>query len=266
MRNSEIASPLHEVVDLKSVARNDRKRQSVLFGLFLVVVASISVYAQQPNIENYLSLIESGQAEQVRSELPSLLSQYPNNPGVQFLQAVLTTDGAEAVRMYQSIVDNFPKSEWADDALFKVYKFHQAIGLYRTAEIKLNQLKTTYPDSKYVSGTTATETKHVAEQNVEAPQQSTQTVEVPKAEATKSGSLSGKFALQVGVFSTPANANKQKMFFEYQKYPVEVVSKMKGSKELFYVFIGSYATADEAQTQGDEIKKSFNIDYFVVTR
>jgi cell division septation protein DedD len=265
MRSSEIASPLYEVVDLKSVARNDRKRQSVLFGLFLVVVASVNVYAQQPNVENYLLLIESGQAEQVRAELPTLLNQYPNNPGVQFLQAVLTTDGAEAVRMYQSIVDNFPKSEWADDALFKVYKFYQAIGLYRTAEIKLNQLKTTYPDSKYVLGTTATETKQVAEQNVEAPQQSTQTVEVPKAEATKPEPL-GKFALQVGVFSTPANADKQKMFFEYQKYPVEVVSKMKGSKELFYVFIGSYATADEAQTQGDEIKKSFNIDSIVVTR
>jgi hypothetical protein len=41
---------------------------------------------------------------------------------------------------------------------------------------------------------------------------------------------------------------------------------MKGSKELFVVYVGKFATADEAKAKGDEIKRSFNIDYIVVAR
>jgi len=49
------------------------------------------------------------QEDQVKAEIPSLLSKYPNNPGVLYLQAQTTSEGAEAVRIYQSIVDNFPR-------------------------------------------------------------------------------------------------------------------------------------------------------------
>jgi len=38
-----------------------------------------------------------------------------------YLQAVLTTDGTESAKLYQNIVDNFPKCEWGDDALYKLY-------------------------------------------------------------------------------------------------------------------------------------------------
>ena len=130
--------------------------------LVTLMVLSVSILRAQDTpaeVTRYLSMVEGGQAEQVRSEIPSLLAKYPNNPAVFFLQGLVTVDGTEAVRTYQSIVDNFPKSEWADDALYKVYQFYYAIGLYRTAEIKLNQLKASYPASKYVTGVTAVETR-----------------------------------------------------------------------------------------------------------
>ena len=251
-----------------------------LFRLLAVSVLSCaSAFAQSPNVENFLSMIDAGQAEQVRAEVPSLLAQYPNNPGVLYLQAVLTTDGAEAVRLYQNIVDNFPKSEWADDALFKVYKFYQAIGLFRTADIKLNQLKTNYPESKHVTGdvdmppVTENGTDTAEARATETPAQSPA---ITKSDSTTPvlspvkqpvpPATTGIYTLQVGVYSTAANAGKQKLFFEYQKYAAEVATKMKGSKELFAVYVGSYATADEATAAGDEIKRSFNIDYIVVTR
>jgi cell division septation protein DedD len=270
-----------------------------IFLLTILSIVRMNVFAQEPNIENYLSLIQRGEAAYVQAELPSLLKQYPNNPGVQYVQGVMTTDGAEAVRIYQTIVDNYPKSEWADDALFKVYKFYHAIGLHRTAEIKLNQLKTAYPESKYLTGDDTTAITPAAEQKSEpsppltSQQPQIQTIETPIAEeppkrivakssdGTKEETLkseapkvetpkhelaTGSFTLQVGVFSTPANAKKQKSFFEYQQYSAEIVSKAKGSRDLFYVYVGSYATADEAKAHGDEIKRSFNIDFFVVTR
>lgn len=230
-------------------------------------------FSQQPNIDNYLSMIESGKGDEARTELSSLISRYPNNSGVLYLQAVLTEDGAEAVRMYQEIVDKYPSGEWADDALYKVYKFYFAIGLNRTAEIKLGQLQSRYPNSKYLneftSGTTdeskdrAFETATAAEPPVTDAPVPGRTSETLKPAEPKS---SGNFALQVGVYSTIGNAIKQKQFFEYQNYGAEVVSKMRDGRELFVVYVGGYATADEARTRGEEIKQSFNINYLVVGR
>ncbi len=248
----------------------------------LVFVAVGSAYAQRPNIESYITMIEGGQADQVRNELPNLLNQYPNNPGVFYLQAMLTTDGAEAVRLYQNIVDKYPTNEWADDALYRVYKFYYAIGLYRTAEIKLNQLRANYPDSRYVeierelAGTTETPRQEPAgdpasqrdtaagaqvvppKDPAPAPLKTEEPAPVP-APATP-------YTVQVGVFSTMANANKQKTFLTYQRYQAEVAPKMSGGRQLYAVYVGNYATAEEARAKGEEIKRAFNIDFIVVTR
>ncbi len=229
-------------------------------------------YSQQPNIDNYLSMIESGRGDEVRAELPSLLSRHPNNSGLLYLQAMLTEDGSEAVRLYQEIADKYPSGEWADDALYKVYKFYSAIGLSRTAEIKLSQLQSRYPDSKYLSefaGGASDESRGRVETSTSSDPVSTDTpvprstTEISKPAEPKSA---GNFVLQVGVYSTIGNANKQKQFFEYQNYAAEIGSKMKDGRELFVVYVGGYATADEARTRGEEIKDSFNINYIVVGR
>ncbi|HXF99753.1 MAG TPA: hypothetical protein VNL69_03165, partial [Bacteroidota bacterium] len=66
-----------------------------------LVVGAVTVFAQEPDVQQYVAMAEAGDIETVRGQLPSLLKQYPNNPGVLYLQALLTTDGAEAVRQYQ---------------------------------------------------------------------------------------------------------------------------------------------------------------------
>ncbi len=227
-------------------------------------------FSQQPNIENFLSMIESGRAEEVRAELPSLLDQYPNNSGVLYLQAVLTTDGADAARLYQEIVDKYPSGEWADDALYKVYKFYSAIGLNRTADIKLNQLRARYPNSKYVSELSSVAPEEPTQQSTTAtpPTKDDATESVPDmaVHPTEVSKSVGSFVLQVGVYSTWANANKQKQFFEYQKYPAEIVSKMKDDRELFVVYVGGYATMEEARSHGEEVKRTFDIQNIVVRR
>jgi len=54
--------------------------------------------SSEPDIRRRLEMIEKGQAEAVRAELPSLMTNYQNNPGVMYLQAVLTTDGTESAK------------------------------------------------------------------------------------------------------------------------------------------------------------------------
>jgi cell division septation protein DedD len=163
-------------------------------------------------------------------------------------------------------VDNFPKSEWADDALYKVYQFYYALGLYRTAELKMDQLRKEYPDSKHLRSATEPETKGLAEEHVQPPPHPAQDTAVHPVVHESATPPPVRFALQVGAFTTQVNAEKQKQFFEQLGYPVEVLNKVKDNRALFLVWVGTYATYDEAKTGGAEIKKKYNMASIVISR
>jgi cell division septation protein DedD len=241
----------------------------------LTILLAAVTFAQDAATEAQRAIdrINQGQTDAVREELPSLLAKYPNNPGVIYVQALLTKEGTEAVRMYQSIVDNFPQNEWADDALHKVQQFYYALGLYRTAELKLDQLKKEYPNSPYVQGKSESPTSAPVEEA--APTEPAPAVVIPSAGippttdtvATQPDQpLQARWVLQVGAFTQQANAGKLKAFFEGLGYPVEVVSKVKDTKTLILVLVGNYSTSDAARTAAAELKQKQGIDAVVMSR
>jgi tetratricopeptide (TPR) repeat protein len=235
-------------------------KTSVVF-LFL---APIYLTAQEKlDIGSYITRIESGDAGSVREEIPSLLQSHPNDAGVLYLQGLVTTDGAEAVRVYQGVVDNFPRSDWADDALLKVYEFYYAIGLYRTAEMKWNQLKNDYPDSRHLSAGGQIQTAGLPD---ESPRGADDRVNTLGETAASTDKTQGQFALQVGAYSSRENAEKQKLFFEDLGYPVEVFNRLRDSRSLFLVCVGNYLTYEEAKERAADIQKKYRVDSFVVSR
>ena len=228
-----------------------------------------------PDIQQLVDLVNRGQGDVVKAELPSLLSRYPNNPGILYVQALLTSEGAEAVRLYQSVVDNFPKSEWADDALYKVYQFYYSLGLYRTAELKMAQLKREYPASRYItSGVSSESSKLPAE--AQKPQQRpaatpppakpAMTPQTPADSPTQPTAETGLFSLQVGAYTALTNADRQKKFFEERGYTAEVISRVRDGRSMYVVLVGAYKTYDEAKARATEIKQRLNIDSFVLSR
>lgn len=238
--------------------------KQVMLALVLVAAlgrTSASAQGTEPDVKQLVDLVERGQAEEVKRDLPSLLARYPNNPGLLYVQGLVTEEGAEAVRIYQSVVDNFPRSEWADDALYKVYQFYYSLGLYRTAELKLNQLKKDYPSSKYLAGAAGADTRGVPEES-QAPKPASQA----KPDVVPAGPAGGSFALQVGAYTAQTNADKQRKYFEDLGYAVEVVSKVKDSRSLYTVLVGGYATYEEAKAKAADIKQKYNIDSFVISR
>ncbi len=251
-----------------------------IYALLLLGTLQAASQSSEPEIDKYLARLEKGEADQVRAEIPALLSKYPNNPGVLYLQGVVTADGAQAVRIYQSVVDNFPGSRWAADALYRVYQYYYALGLYRTAELKMAQLRRDYPNSKYAatgSGVGVTnlpeekeEPQSPAPDSIEAGQISERSIPPAVAETEseqpEQDPLPARFSLQVGAYGSQENAQKQKLFFENLGYPVGVQTKVRDARSLYTVVVGDFATYDEAKAQGVEIKKKYNIDSFVVTR
>lgn len=233
---------------------------TILVTIGLVGLIPMQLAAQatsnEPDIRRRLEMIEKGQADAVRAELPSLMTNYQNNPGVMYLQAVLTTDGSEAAKLYQNIVDNFPKGEWGDDALYKLYQYYYSIGLYKTADQKLAQLKEEYPFSAYAAEKSpAVEEKQAAK---EKP-----TVVKPKGTVPK---FATNFTVQVGAFSTMQNAGELKSKFEKEGYQSNIFTIVSNGKKLYKVWVGEFQTYDEAKAFTVEIKNKFNLISIVVSR
>lgn len=246
---------------------------------FLLLTAIIglvqAVPAQDSDVQRYIGMVNAGQIDDVRKEIPALQEKYPNSPGVLYVQGLVAREGAEAARVYQSIVDNFPKSKYADAALFRVYQFYYALGLYRTAELKMNQLKQDYPNSRYLRPD-AKETSELAEEVERPPVPSTRdtsaivapagTEKPAVASPAPSAVTPSSFALQVGAYGTQVNAEKQRKFFAERGYSVELITKVRDTKTLFVVLLGSFATYDEAKAKGEELKKKYKVNSMVVPR
>lgn len=219
-------------------------------------------------VTKFIKLIEQGEADRVLAESASLISSSPNHPGVLYLQGRLAEDGTEAVKMYQTILDNFPKSDWADDALYYTHQYYYAVGLYRTAELKLVQLQKNYPDSPYI--TKKTPEKIPQPEKVVTPAPPPQPVVTPTFTETKptpAETISGgTYTIQVGAFSTLANAEKQKSFFDNLGYDVEVANRVRAGKKMFLVWVGNFQTAEDAVKIGYDIKQKYNIEAITVQR
>lgn len=251
---------------------------AVCISLFFVSI-TIAQTNNQSDVKKRLEMIEQGQAENVRSELPSLLSKYPNDPGVIFLQAKLAEDGQEALRLYQEIVDKYSSSEYADDALYLMYQYYYSIGLYKTADQKLWQLRKYFPNSPFLTDQSQAGMEKKTEPQVEVknpePVQTftevskTQTpVQKPKiAKPNKNGSaVKGAFTLQVGAFSDLNRVNKIKSQFEQAGYSVTVVTLDKASGRLYKVWVGEFNTREEAQELKQEVFTKYNLQSIVVSR
>jgi cell division septation protein DedD len=250
------------------------KKYHNILGVALLGIALLfsdsTVYSQSSDdeIRSAIEKIDAGDTDPVRAILPDLVAKYQNNPGIMYIQGRLATDGIEAVKFYQGIVDNFPKSEWADDALYHIYQYYYSLGLYRTADLKMQQLKKEYPSSQYLTGKVEVKLPEKEEAPVKLPekeiappdtQQAAESVPTPVP-------VSEPYTVQVGAFSTAAKAEKQKSFFEDRGYTVEVTNKIRAGKSFYLVWVGNFKNVQEARATVQEIKKKYKIDSMIVEK
>lgn len=237
--------------------------------MFLLVFVIFPGHLEaQVDVRSYLDRLSRGEIEDVKEEVSDLVDRYPNDAGVRYLQGLVAEDGTDAVRVYQGLVDRHPDSEWADDALYKVYQFYYSIGLYRTADLKMDQLRRDYPASPFIiAGSSAVKPPMDPpgqEEGATPPAPGDPDPVVPVPAATEAGS--GQFALQVGAYSSRENADKQKFFFEDQGFPVEVINRVRDGRGLFLVFVGNYLTYEDAKVKSVDIRNTYGVDSFVVSR
>ncbi len=240
---------------------------SLLFAL-MMVTNILSAQLSEQEVRRRLDLIHSGGMDRVRAEVSGWLKTSPNDPGVLYLDAYVTQNGDQAVKKYQSLVDRFPDDVWADDALYKVYQYYYAVGLYKTADAKMNQLNQQYPNSIFSQN--EAKPSEIGIQKAPVPQP-VQIVPAPEEKsetaAPVQAPVTGNFVVQVGVYSqeSAAAAQAQSLTAAVGR-PAMVFQKQSGGKTVFAVAFDGFAEERLAKVFGAELKEKFNIDWYVVKR
>jgi len=102
------------------------------------------------NVEQYLREIQQGQSARAQAALPQLMQDYPNNPGVLYLQGVLESNGERAYEIFRNIANNMNENQYTDDAILKAGEYLYARGLYISAESYLRRIPMHYPNSPHI--------------------------------------------------------------------------------------------------------------------
>ena len=113
--------------------------------LKIIVFFVFSIFLHSQNVDLYISLINEGKSKGVLESLPELISKYPNDSGVLFLNALLNKDGESAVDQYKNIIKNYSESKYASNAAMKLGEYFYARGLYTQSANLLKNIPVKYP-------------------------------------------------------------------------------------------------------------------------
>lgn len=225
------------------------------FFLFLFAVT----YAQELDITPHLKKIEAGGKAEAASKLNSLKTQYPNSSALLYLEGLLTEDGDKAFQIYKSLLDKYPNSKYADDAIYRIYNYFYAIDNYDNANHYLNRLKTEYSESPYIK---LTEKVVFSTGNTSTVKPGDSKTE-PKVKE-KTVQVDYKYTIQAGAFTRKENAIKLKTDLDKAGYTSQLVEKSVGGSLFHVVYVGKFTNDEEAKSFLGLINSKFKLQGWVV--
>ena len=238
------------------------------------------------NVDMYLSLLHEGKTDGVREQLPELVSKYPNDPGVLFLQALLMMDGMKSLELYNKILEKFPESKYAPDAALKIGEYFYARGLYSQAGRQLSKLPRIYPrylDKQRVVDLMVSSFKAIGEEDSVRyyvgvyksmfPELDVEVYGVKtSAKATQSLKLKPKlyepkpYIVQIGAFGNKKNAKRLQLQISQVGYEVIIAPVEAGGRKLHAVRVVRFKSKREAEQVGKDIKRKLGTDFRVLYR
>ncbi len=227
----------------------ERIPRGVLCVLFFTFFFGGSVYPQlyERKIVEYVRMISEGKSEEVLSKLPNLKTKFPHAAGMIYIEGLVAIKGEESVKCFHVIADSFPRSEWADDALARLFEYHMRVGDPREAEASLQRLQQDFPQSPYIT------TGYLQQERLSSDSFTYKAIP-PKNQ----GQI---WAIQIGAFAVKKNAENLRGKVSADGYLVNVYENLLDGKNLLYlVWVGMFATPEEAKTLLKEIKDRYNID------
>lgn len=253
-------------------------------------------YLSAQTFDKYFQLIAEGRIQEVRDQLLELKSKYPYAPAIPYMQVLMNDDGDSSIIQFRQFIENFPDSEYTDDAQMKIGEYMYARGLYSQASQQLKKIPVKYIDSDHlqramdllVSSFEATGeadsaqyyvTKIKAQRSDLKVDHYTFDISFPRTKIKKLTSKDegktkaniGKSAdqpwvVQLGAFGKYDNAKRLQNMISGAGLPIEIVEVMSNGKRLHAVRVVRFSSEDDANQVGKQIKAQYGINYRVLNR
>lgn len=217
--------------------------------VILTFIWADAVYPQlyERKIVEYVRMVSEGKSEEILLKLPDMKTKFPHAAGLIYIEGLVAVKGEESIKCFRVIADSFPRSEWADDALARLFEYHMRVGDPREAEASIRRLQDEFPKSPYIT------TGYLQQERLSSDSFTYKSVPL-KTE----GQI---WAIQIGAFAVKTNAENLKVKIATDGYLVNVYENLLDGKNLLYlVWVGMFATPEEARPLLKEIKDRYNID------
>ena len=251
---------------------------------YLFTFLTSFLYSQ--NIDMYISLIHEGQSEGVKDNISELISKYPNDPGVLYLQALLTVSGMKSLELYSRLIEKYPESKYSGEASVKIGEYFYARGLYSQASKQLCSIPRKYPRLTNMQGVIdmmVSSFRAIGEEDSVKYYSGIYQSMFPNLDMSKYGIKKQPilnprildnekrkepkpYVVQIGAFSSIQNANRLKLQVSQIGYEVEISPVQTNGKGLQAVRVVRYRSKSFAEKVGEVIKRKLGIDYRVLYR
>ena len=116
-----------------------------------VVFIFVSLLFSNQDIDVLIEEVLIGNRKNAELKLSHLISTYPNDPNVMYLNGLLIVDGKESIAIYKKIISNHHTHKYADDAVMRIGEYYYAVGSYIQAALWLKKIPKMYPHSEHLS-------------------------------------------------------------------------------------------------------------------
>jgi len=251
----------------------------VLSAILLGLCTSPLALGQASIVRNRLQSLAMGKLDEVKRDLPDLLAEFPDDPGVQFLHASVLEDMSKSLPMYQRIVKEQPDCEWSDDAQWRIVHYYamkrdtakarEEMQNFRSAYPKSELLLTAYDLLRATVGGAGRPSKQTIKQENKTEQKTEEKKIIKKDSVAKNSKITKidsslitrgnitnpknnrtetLFTLQVGVFKTKAAAEQEFEDYKAKRMKVNLTDRKMPDGSLRYVVtIGEYSSRKNAE-------------------
>lgn len=272
---------------------------------FTIIIAIVAMcvqtaFAQNKQVRDGLRKIANGKTAEAQAILDDLMNKYPVDPGICYLQASLTSDANKAIYLYRKILNEFAKSEWTDDAYWRLVQYYAVKGDTASAVKALEQFKTFQPTSEFIAVASdvvfvslmyhrnsqgghsaspaieAKEVKHTEPTHKDAKPHSKDVELVSKdkdnssatkatASPTHKEDKTKAWGLQAGVYSSIDAAKEVAKKFQDKRLKNQIIEKDVNGKKMFAVIIGKYKTKESAEAEKQNVSNICNCEIILYT-
>ena len=220
-------------------------RIAAVMGVFLFK-ASLSA---QPGLQAY----DRGDLQAVREYL---LNAQNETAETLFLRAAITADADSAVEMYRKMVLSYPESPISQRALDRIRQYFYAQGKYDQAAEFEKALKGYRPPKSQLEPAGALSCGLKQEADTAMASESLPDTLAP-------AKIVGYY-LQIGAFSSSANADKLKSTLQKAGYQVEIVGAGQSASRLHAVRVMGFSTEKDALAAAQELRQKHRLSPILV--